>query len=149
MRYINIETNKIVGINTIRRENKNISIPEGADCIEFGYKVLIETEKPTQDGFYAVEAEPVDSIQQWKLVEEVVHVPQSITPRQARIQLSVLGKLSLVETAIANLEEPDKSIAQIEWEYATVYEIDHPFIIQMAGLLEIDLEEFLIAAAKL
>ena len=67
MIYINIKTNEQVGINKIRRET-GMSIPDGADCEEFGYKKLILTEKPVQDGYIAIEKEPINYTQTWELV---------------------------------------------------------------------------------
>jgi len=67
MIYINIKTNEQVGINKIRRET-GMSIPDGANCEEFGYKKLILTEKPVQDGYIAIEKEPINYTQTWELV---------------------------------------------------------------------------------
>jgi len=69
MIYINIKTNERVGINKIRKET-GMSIPDGADCEEFGYKKLILTEKPVQDGYIAIEKEPINYTQTWELVAD-------------------------------------------------------------------------------
>ena len=78
-----------------------------------------------------------------------IEVPSSISPRQARLQLIALGKIDLVDPTIGTLNEPEKSNAKVEWEYATRYDIAHPYVIQMLSLLEIDINEFFIAASKL
>ena len=46
-------------------------------------------------------------------------VPASVTMRQARLALLQAGKLTVVDAAIASLADPQKSEAQIEWEYAS------------------------------
>lgn len=45
--------------------------------------------------------------------------PKVVTARQARLALLQEGLLSTVEAAIESLEEPQKTQAKIEWEYAT------------------------------
>ena len=150
MRYVNIVTNEVKGINDIRGEFPGVSIPEIEDLSTFGYGLLVAVAKPVVSvGQYAIEVGPIDGVQQWSVVDVPIVVPSSVSPRQARLQLIVLGKIELVDTAIESLSEPDKSIAKVEWEYATKYEITHPFVVQMLGLLEIDKEEFFLAASRL
>ena len=150
MRYVSIVTNEVKGINDIRREFPGVSIPEIEDLSSFGYGLLVEVAKPVVSvGQYAIEVPPINRVQQWTVVAVPIVVPSSISPRQARLQLIALGKLELVEPAIESLVEPAKSTAKVEWEYATKYEITHPFVVQMLGLLEIDKEEFFLAASKL
>ncbi len=65
-------------------------------------------------------------------------VPQSITPRQARLALLEAGLLSQVDTAIASLASPARDQAQIEWEYATAIDRSSEWINQLGGALGLD-----------
>lgn len=79
-------------------------------------------------------------------------VPQSISMRQARLALLGAGLLATVETSIDNLEEPDRSAARIEWEYATEMRRDHHLIAALAAemqLSESQIDDLFIAAAGL
>lgn len=82
----------------------------------------------------------------------------TITPRQARIQLALTQAtdaayphmLAQVEALFAALPEPDKTIAQITWEYATIIERDNALIAQMqamAGLSDEQVDALFVAAA--
>lgn len=60
-----------------------------------------------------------------------------LTARQLRLGL-VMNDISLanVEATINAIENPqDKAVAQIEWEYASQFERDHPLIAQVGGAL--------------
>lgn len=79
-------------------------------------------------------------------------VPQSISMRQARLALLGAGLLATVETSIDNLEEPDKSAARIEWEYATEMRRDHHLIAALAvemSLTDQQIDDLFIAAVGL
>lgn len=147
MRYV--KDGNVYNISQIRFANPGMSIPESDDLSGLGYSVLVEVSRPQQEGYYAIESTPIDNIQQWELVPVGIEVPSSISPRQARLQLIALGKIDLVDLTIDTLNEPEKSTAKVEWEYATRYDITHPFVVQMLSLLEIDINEFFIAANKL
>ena len=88
---------------------------------------------------------------EWIIKDSVpeVDVPDTITPRQARLQLAAMGLLGDVELAVASLPDGQRQVAEIEWKYATQYERTHPFIGQMAGVLDIEMDQFFIAASKL
>ena len=45
-----------------------------------------------------------------------------VTMRQARLALSQAGKLTMVNDAIAVMDEPDKTAVSIEWEYGSTVE---------------------------
>lgn len=67
----------------------------------------------------------------------------SITPRQLRLWLLSRGMLAQVPTLIDAMLEPDKTVAQIEWEFATVFDHQHPFMQALGaavGLTEQDIE---------
>lgn len=79
-------------------------------------------------------------------------VPSSITPRQARLALLGAGMLATVEGAFAQLPEPQKTAASIEWEYATSIERTSPLVSQfgpMLGLTEQQIDALFIQGAAL
>lgn len=79
-------------------------------------------------------------------------VPQSVTMRQARLALHAAGLLSSVDTAIASMQEPAKTAALIEWEYASAVERNAGLVPAMAaalGMSEADIDDLFIAAATL
>lgn len=81
-----------------------------------------------------------------------VPVPQSVTMRQARLALHAAGLLSSVDTAIASMQEPAKTAAAIEWEYASAVERNAGLVPAMAaalGMSEADIDDLFIAAATL
>jgi hypothetical protein len=65
-------------------------------------------------------------------------VPTVVTMRQARLALLSQGLLSNVDIAIAALPEPDKSAAQIEWEYSQTVERNRPFVMTLGAALGLD-----------
>lgn len=80
------------------------------------------------------------------------NVPQSITPRQARLALLGAGLLSSVDAALAGLPDPQKTAAQIEWEYAINVERNSPLVSSLGGALgltEAQIDELFITAAGL
>jgi len=74
--------------------------------------------------------------------------PQSVTMRQARLQLLALDKLAIVDAAVPTIGPA----AQVEWEYASMVERSNPLIPAIQTLLgwtEDDLNTYFIEAAKL
>lgn len=60
---------------------------------------------------------------------ESVYVPETLTSRQIRLALVLSGvSLAAIGEAIHSLPEPDRSLTQITWEYATIVERHHPMI---------------------
>ncbi len=79
-------------------------------------------------------------------------IPQEVTMRQARLALLDAGLLSSVQAAINSLPEPDKTKAQIEWEYSNALQRGNPFVATLGaalGLNEQALDNLFITAAKL
>lgn len=77
---------------------------------------------------------------------------QAVTMRQARLALLQAGKLADVDTAIASLSEPQRSAAQIEWNYSKTVERSSAFVSQlgtMLGLSEADIDNLFATAATL
>jgi len=61
-----------------------------------------------------------------------------ITRRQLRLILLAYGILDQVEAAIAGFDEPQRSIAMIEWQDASEYYRDHPLIAQLGAALALN-----------
>ena len=137
-RYVKQTTNTVHYIADIRRENTDISIPDDADCSTFGYEFLVETTAPKQYGFNAIEVEPINNTQQWKLIAKVVPVPQMVTMRQIRLALLQNNLLEPINTAISN--GTDEAM-KIEWEYATEVRRDFDSLITIATSLNMTLLE--------
>jgi len=79
-------------------------------------------------------------------------LPLVATPRQIRLALLDAGLLDSVTTAFADLAEPMKTKAQIEWEYATEIEKNSPLIQKLypkLGLTEDELDDLFVAAASI
>lgn len=79
-------------------------------------------------------------------------VPDVVTMRQARLALLGAGLLPMVETALNSLEEPQRSAALIEWEYAQEVKRDYPWVTQMVavmGLTDEQVDNLFRAAAVL
>jgi len=66
-----------------------------------------------------------------------------LTARQLRLGLVTNGfNLDQVETTIATIEDAqDRAVAQIEWEYASLFERDHPLIAQVGASLGLTVEQ--------
>jgi hypothetical protein len=66
--------------------------------------------------------------------EEVILA--DISPRQVRLALTLSGiSLSQIDTFLDSMNEPDKSLAKIEWEYAQSFKRDNTLVNQMAALM--------------
>lgn len=75
-----------------------------------------------------------------------------LTPRQARLSLLSIGRLNDIDTAINSLAEPDKSIAQVEWEFSEEIRRTHSFVEtlgQSLGLTDTDLDNMFISGKEL
>ena len=71
---------------------------------------------------------------------------------QARLALLDIGLLANVQTAINTLPEPDKTKAQIEWEYSNALQRNNPFVTTLGtalGLSSDDIDNLFITASGL
>ena len=59
----------------------------------------------------------------------------AITARQLRLWLHGAGLLQQIPALIAALPEPQRTTAQIEWEFSSDYQRDHPLVIQLGAAL--------------
>jgi hypothetical protein len=108
-------------------------------------------DSPTQaDGVLGVYIE--SDWEQMRQDEMKNRTPQQVTMRQARLALLGAGLLAGVDAAIASLPEPDKSAAQIEWEYAAVVQRGSGLVPAMGaalGMTEAQLDALFITASGL
>lgn len=130
------------------REGRVVWIFYGAQLPEYNAAMTVVdlTDHPQVDEGWIVDGET--------FVPPVVRpqVPDSITMRQARLCLHKHGLLPGVQPAIDALPEPDKTAAQIEWDYSATVERDRGFVLQVAqalGLSDQQLDELFIEAATL
>ena len=68
---------------------------------------------------------------------------KTITARQLRLWLHGAGLLEAIPTLIAAMPEPQRTTAQIEWEFSSDYERTHPLVIQLGtalGMTSADLD---------
>jgi hypothetical protein len=68
-------------------------------------------------------------------------VPDVISMRQARLVLLSQGLLAQVDATIAAMDEPARSAALIEWEYATELRRDNPLVVAMQGAMDLTDEQ--------
>lgn len=71
----------------------------------------------------------------WIQPPVIVAVPQEVTMRQARLALLENGLLANVQPAINSLPEPDKTKAQIEWDYSNGLERGNAFVATLGAAL--------------
>jgi hypothetical protein len=90
-------------------------------------------------------------------IEEATRRPRQAPPlsaRQLRLGLVLNGfELNQVETAIDAIDDAQsRAIARVEWEYASLFERDHPLLIDVGvalGLSPEDIDEMWLRAALL
>ena len=75
--------------------------------------------------------------------------PLTVTMRQARLALHQLGVIDQVESAINALDEPDRTIASIEWHYASIIQRDNPLVNGISAALGLDCDELFLMAKAL
>jgi hypothetical protein len=85
---------------------------------------------------------------QARTAAEAARVPESVTPRQARLALLAAGLLDTVESAIAAGSRAD----QITWEFAVDVRRDYPMIANLGtalGLTSAQIDDLFRTAATL
>lgn len=164
--YIKKSSGEKSSLSQIMRETgANLSRnPSDETLAALGYARIQPTPRPTGDVVTQGQPEQ-DSEGVWRQTwevrdftqEELEHqrqsaVPQSITPRQARLALLQAGLLAQVETAVDALESPAKDQVKIEWEYATTVERDSEWVDQLGSALGLDaagIDDLFIAASAI
>ena len=92
----------------------------------------------------------------WAIVTEIplvpAVVPEKVTMRQARLALHSVGILAQVQPAIDALPEPDRTAAQIEWDYSSEVSRNREFVNMLGGQLGLtgeQIDQLFIQAATL
>jgi len=130
-------------LNLLQKDNPNVSFPVNpSDALLAEYSVypLVNGDKPELD---IVELGPIQEINGiWtqtytgrNFTAEEKRQRMKVTMRQARLALLQQNLLSQVESAIAAMQEPEKSQVSIEWEYASTVERTSPWISTMGTAL--------------
>jgi len=112
------------------------------NCWQYDEGVWLATDQPRIDALAAERA----------AAAYAASVPQSVTMRQARLALHAAGLLTSVDAAIAAMPEPDRTAAQITWEFAQTVDRGFGMVPQLAtalGMTETQIDDLFIAAAKL
>ncbi len=90
---------------------------------------------------------------EWSKATQIIIIPSSVTPRQARLALLQSGLLGDVQAAIDSIsDQSQKQAAQIDWEYSSAIERSYPLIqalITSLGLTESQIDELFIMASQL
>lgn len=80
-------------------------------------------------------------------------VPEVVTKLQLKIQLTLSGfDLTLIDNAINQLPEPQRSLTSISWNDATLFERNNQLLISLAtqlGLTSLDLDNIFISALNI
>lgn len=82
----------------------------------------------------------------------VAPVPETVSPRQARLALLGIGMLDEVEQALASIPGAQGKAAQIDWEYATEVQRKSPLIAALGpalGLTDAQIDDLFRAAVAL
>jgi hypothetical protein len=71
----------------------------------------------------------------------VAPVPETVSPRQARLALLGIGMLDEVEQALAAIPGAEGAAARIDWEYATEVQRKSPLIAALGPALGLTAEQ--------
>ncbi len=145
----------------LRQRNPNVSFPSDISEAELAtwhvFKVERTQSEYSQETQYLNELQPalVDGVwkQQWEVLDQEIQIPQSVTKRQGRQQMILMGIIDQVQTAIDAISDPvQKALVQSFWDDSTQYERNHPQMVQLAqaaGLTDEQLDQAFIAASQL
>ena len=144
----------------LRRDNPNVSFPDqlsDAVLAEYGMHPLAFAPQPNNDIVELGPIELIDGVWTQTYIgrdrtPEERRAAMIVTSRQARLALQQQGLLAQLSTAIEAMQEPDKSLVSIEWEYATQIERTSSWVSTMGtaiGLDDADLDALFVAAAAL
>ena len=96
---------------------------------------------------------PATEIEMASISSVPIHVPRSVTRRQARQALLLSGKLAQVQPAIDSIPDPiQRGMVQIEWDDSQTFERNRPTLIALATAIGLDsaqVDNLFIEASKL
>ena len=147
-------------LGQLKAENPNVSFPANPSdelLADFDVFPLVNGPRPDLDIVTAGPIELIDGV--WtqtyigrNLTPEEKRENMKVSPRQARLALNAAGLLADVDAAIAAMDEPEKTIVNLEWEYATEIDRLSSWVISMGvalGLTEQELDNLFVVAADL
>lgn len=116
---------------------------------------LVIEDAPTVDSAHAARMLPAvveaDAVRVgWEIVS--APTPQSVPLWAFRAVLTVQGITPQVDGLIAALPEPQKTVAQVQWEFGNFIDRDHPLIVAMGaeiGLTPDQIDDVFRQAAQL
>ncbi len=80
-------------------------------------------------------------------------VPESVTKRQGRQQMILMGIIGMVQPAIDAIEDPiQRALVQSFWDDSSDYEREHPQMVELAaaiGITESQLDQAFVQASRL
>lgn len=169
--WINPETKQTFSTySEVRNGFPTVSMPSKMteeDVYAVGLMPLLIDAKPEVDHtINVIEDEPYKENGVWRrgwvtqpaTEEEIAErikamVPASVSKRQGRQQLILMGYLDAVEAAIAAIEEPiQRALVKSFWNDSSEYQRNHPQMVQLAaavGLTEPELDQAFIEASQL
>ena len=117
-----------------------------AYATEQGYKEVVYPEIiETQYLGNAIEMGEIITFEVIDKTEEQLRAertPEKITARQLRSSLILTGiNLSVIDSIIATLPQPQRDLAQVDWEYSTNFYRNNTMINQIAGALKLTAEQ--------
>lgn len=122
------------------------------ELIQTGWTLTDTTASPN----YIVQSKPYinnANIENVPITPVIVpQVPQTITLWSFRAMLTVLGLVNAAESLMNSLPEPEKTVANIQWNYGNFIDRDHPLINTLGtqlGLTTEQIDNIFIEAAKL
>lgn len=106
MNYIEIASEKIVGIDDVRRAHPKLSLPDGRDYPELGFRLIHPTEQPealpnhyvAADNPVLIDGKYYEAWRQVELTPPQPEVPQAVSRFQARMALHHFGMFEEAES---------------------------------------------------
>lgn len=145
----------------LRQDNPKVSFPKApsnevlADYDVYPYETdPIPEDAPVVEGsfFYELDGQWRKGFNTRAITDEERREDMIVSPRQARLALNAAGLLVSVDAAIAAMDEPEKTIVSLEWEYATEIQRLSSWVISMGvalGLGEDELDNLFVVAKDL
>lgn len=120
------------------------------DYLIFTQPIATPEEIPAAKGYTKIASLELEADHQAELIK--ARESMILTARQARLALHNIGKLADIPAAIAALSEPQKTQAEIEWEYATHIHRTNPLVPMLStglGLTDEQIDQMFIEGANL
>jgi len=117
--------------------SRKIAGPYPLGSVEFPTEVVLD--QALVDALATIETLTAKNAALEKQITDGPQMPKlaagEVTMRQARLALMQSGVLPAVQPAIDALPEPDRTAANIEWEYSQTVERNRPFVLLLGGAL--------------